>query len=447
MGSTVVRVSRASLAAVAAVMLLGGVPSTAAASTVVGSGLGVSPDGSIVCSDPDGCMLAQTVLHGHDVVTGDGVITRWRASFPASIASQQVALAVLRREGVGYTLISMSDWVTVPAGETSLAAETSLLPRPGDHIAVALREDGVVGTATGPTADGTIARFMPLLSQFGPRAPSVVETTDQEILLNAEVEPDLDGDGRGDETRDNCPESPDSSDRPCSIDVVVEAPAQSRVFVGFWGALQVRLLWRRDPELPNWLSAGTLLTVEAPPHAPILSADTGGSPCQEVTRQRAVCLVRMPPQILGVPWVDHVTIRTLVDPWTVPPSLARSGAPFTASIAPTGRDADTQNNRVSWTLETAAPRCFLPLRGKRRAERIAGSDYGDRITGAGGNDVLIGNGGRDCLDGGRGNDRLVANDGRRDKLDCGPGRRDRAVLDRLDRRTGCEIVRRRRAAR
>jgi Ca2+-binding RTX toxin-like protein len=86
------------------------------------------------------------------------------------------------------------------------------------------------------------------------------------------------------------------------------------------------------------------------------------------------------------------------------------------------------------------------LGGSRRGDRIVGSEYGDRITGRRGNDVLTGNGGRDCLGGGRGDDGLIANDGRRDKLDCGPGRHDRAVVDRRDRTKGCEIIRRRAAS-
>jgi hypothetical protein len=46
------------------------------------------------------------------------------------------------------------------------------------------------------------------------------------------------------------------------------------------------------------------------------------------------------------------------------------------------------------------------------------------------------------MEGDEGNDTLNARDGARDRVDCGPGRRDVAVVDRRDRVKGCETVRR-----
>jgi Ca2+-binding RTX toxin-like protein len=54
--------------------------------------------------------------------------------------------------------------------------------------------------------------------------------------------------------------------------------------------------------------------------------------------------------------------------------------------------------------------------------------------------VLNGGAGTDRLYGGPGNDVLRARDGQRDVVDCGPGR-DTAYVDRLDRVSGCETVR------
>jgi hypothetical protein len=45
----------------------------------------------------------------------------------------------------------------------------------------------------------------------------------------------------------------------------------------------------------------------------------------------------------------------------------------------------------------------------------------------------------DRLSGGAGNDRVTAVDGKRDAVDCGPGR-DTAVVDSHDRVRGCEHV-------
>jgi hypothetical protein len=86
------------------------------------------------------------------------------------------------------------------------------------------------------------------------------------------------------------------------------------------------------------------------------------------------------------------------------------------------------------------------------ADRRTGGPGTDIFIGRGGPDVLRGMGGRDCLYGGAGADRLVggrgddvlsggvgndvidARDGRRwrDRVRCGPGSRDRALVDRRD---------------
>ena len=47
------------------------------------------------------------------------------------------------------------------------------------------------------------------------------------------------------------------------------------------------------------------------------------------------------------------------------------------------------------------------------------------------------------MSGGAGNDVLVARGSARDRVDCGPGRRDVAVVDAADTVSGCERVRRR----
>jgi hypothetical protein len=64
---------------------------------------------------------------------------------------------------------------------------------------------------------------------------------------------------------------------------------------------------------------------------------------------------------------------------------------------------------------------------------IRGTSAGDVIdgTGAGGDVILAG----------AGNDLVHARNGRRDRIDCGPGR-DTAVVDRIDVVRDCELVRR-----
>jgi Ca2+-binding RTX toxin-like protein len=92
------------------------------------------------------------------------------------------------------------------------------------------------------------------------------------------------------------------------------------------------------------------------------------------------------------------------------------------------------------------------LVGRRGRDRLFAGPGADRLRGGGGRDVLLGGAGRDRLDGGPGADLLaggpgadviVARDGTRDRIFCGPGR-DRVVADRRDRiAPGCERVTRR----
>jgi Ca2+-binding RTX toxin-like protein len=73
---------------------------------------------------------------------------------------------------------------------------------------------------------------------------------------------------------------------------------------------------------------------------------------------------------------------------------------------------------------------------------LSGGSGNDRLYGAGGRDRLIGGKGRDRLFGGAGNDVLNARDGKRDRVDCGSGRKDVARVDRRDKVRRCEKVRR-----
>jgi Tol biopolymer transport system component len=137
-------------------------------------------------------------------------------------------------------------------------------------------------------------------------------------------------------------------------------------------------------------------------------------------------------------------------------------------------------NRDGRGLRRLTNNCVL--RGTAGADRLAGSigpDYihghsgNDRIhgnpkgatiygSGRGDNDVILGGHGDDLLDGGRnrdyldggpgqdillgsgGEDELHARDGERDRVSCGGGRLDVAIVDRRDAvAADCEVVRRR----
>jgi hypothetical protein len=143
---------------------------------------------------------------------------------------------------------------------------------------------------------------------------------------------------------------------------------------------------------------------------------------------------------------------------------------ITATIAG-DRDSDTSDNAASTAIDVVAPAAppaaVAPTKrvaprtfsGTARNDRLVGTPSGDLLYGRAGNDLLLGGGGNDVLYGGTGNDTLDggkaadrlyagpgndvlrARDGVRDVVDCGPGR-DLAFVDRLDRVSGCETVKR-----
>ena len=85
------------------------------------------------------------------------------------------------------------------------------------------------------------------------------------------------------------------------------------------------------------------------------------------------------------------------------------------------------------------------LFGRRGHDLMHGGARDDKLDGGLGNDRLIGGAGMDVLGGGAGADRLAARENRsagekprKDSVDCGAGRRDRAVVDRADDVERCE---------
>jgi hypothetical protein len=79
------------------------------------------------------------------------------------------------------------------------------------------------------------------------------------------------------------------------------------------------------------------------------------------------------------------------------------------------------------------------LAGGAGRDSLRGGNGADCLRGGKGNDFLEGGKGKDRIGGGPGDDRIASRDGKRDQVDCGPGR-DTVVADRSDSPKGCEIV-------
>jgi Tol biopolymer transport system component len=156
-----------------------------------------------------------------------------------------------------------------------------------------------------------------------------------------------------------------------------------------------------------------------------------------------------------------------------------------ADLGHTIRVHQVQTNKLGSSATDSTPtgsvvpsrgHCSNRFAGTAKADRIKGSSGSDRIVGGRGRDKLFGLGGADCISGGAGNDTISGGKGndtlsggagndritggpgrnkvsggsgndtinvrnhRRDVVNCGAGKKDRVVADKIDKLRGCERV-------
>jgi hypothetical protein len=176
----------------------------AGAATTIGSDLAGAGDGNVACGL--GCTLGLRSIGGGQEITApaDGVVVRWRVKLGAGTDAQLMRLRVLRGTGASSTAIASGATESVPAGAGSYVFQTQLPIRAGDYIGVDCCQGGDAFVLRNPGGSGTLDAWSPPLGDGEQRVPSV--SAPFELLINADIEPDCDGDGSGDETQD--PELP-----------------------------------------------------------------------------------------------------------------------------------------------------------------------------------------------------------------------------------------------
>jgi uncharacterized repeat protein (TIGR01451 family) len=183
--------------ALATVLAALGPAAAAQAATTVGSDL--SKGATIVpCATP--CTMFNgdnTTATPTAVAPFDGVVVRWRVK---SGSPATLALRALRSAGTGtYIGVAAGDEETMTqAGTATFAARMSV--KAGDIVGLDDR-DGHAQVAAASTASAIFTFTSIGLSP--PRIPS--KQPNRELLVNADIEHDVDGDGYGDETQDLCP--------------------------------------------------------------------------------------------------------------------------------------------------------------------------------------------------------------------------------------------------
>jgi hypothetical protein len=196
-------------------------PAVAQGAVTIGSDLSRQPNSAFSCPSFGTCTTAQTNLVGRQTtVPQKGVIVRWRVRGIPLTGGAMMSLRVLRPAGLSHTGAGTSSAQLVQNGINTF--NTSLRVNAGDLIGADGDFSALDRVFSFPVAGSLTSRWDPALANgvtgsglTGPPA---------ELLLNADVEPDGDDDGLGDETQDddddndgvpdtgdNCPTTPNSN--------------------------------------------------------------------------------------------------------------------------------------------------------------------------------------------------------------------------------------------
>jgi hypothetical protein len=196
-----------SLIVAAAVGVLLVAPSASSAAVTIGSDLAPAPVNGLSCSTAS-CTWANTSLPGQQITSPvNGVVVRWRVRV-ASTPGADMRLKVIRPVGSGYQGVNTSTTRSLPASgvDTTHEFATTQPIAVDDQVAVdidgAPESSNTLIETAGPSMGVTELRWEPSLADSEARDPTFTFVNNGEVLLNADVEPDCDSDGLGDETQD-----------------------------------------------------------------------------------------------------------------------------------------------------------------------------------------------------------------------------------------------------
>ncbi len=208
------RTGIASVLATLAGIALGTISSPASAAVTIGNGLQGTPDNMLgitfLCSVSNRCTVSQVEQQapftpaGGLLAPSDGVVVRWRIKVGDT---GPVALRVIRRPKPlieASTGAGTSPTVT-PAADQTTTFEVRLPIFTGNAIGIDCCGGNPIA-AFDSTSNGSDVQWgwdPALLDNALARDP--FDFGGSQLLINADIEPDADGDGFGDETQDQCP--------------------------------------------------------------------------------------------------------------------------------------------------------------------------------------------------------------------------------------------------
>jgi RTX calcium-binding nonapeptide repeat (4 copies) len=175
------------------------------AAVTLGSDLATAPGPGLICLPAEGtrgCLFVNDVIPGRALVSPfDGVIVRWRVRVAAGTQAQPIRIRVVRRfDGNRFTVISSAlEDIPAGAGTHTFAARLPILS--GDEVAGESAANVNIGWLAG-VAGANVFIYLPSPADGASTDPPFSSFPNNELTLNAVVEPDCDNDAFGDETQD-----------------------------------------------------------------------------------------------------------------------------------------------------------------------------------------------------------------------------------------------------
>jgi Ca2+-binding RTX toxin-like protein len=372
----------------------------------IGSPLTLAPDPRGFSGAPTPMQALQQSAPGTtSATTAPGILTRWRVR--ADPAAGDTVLQVLRPSG-GSTFVVVAESSPVHVTTTDVVTVAAQVPvQAGDRLA-ARSVLGGLGSVAHRDGD-VLATRQPPKVKGDPAWSTTATAPDLRLLVQADVEPDADADGKGDVSQDRA-------------DLVVTvgdgmggagAPTYTVANAGPDAALKVTVRLRGgtgDVATP----AGSTCVRDATTDVP----GGGASTCTVARLDKGAAIQLRLPGFAQTVDAGGVHLRSAATATALTPD-----PDTTNNVASLGSDQAPYIPNLPPQAPFNAPACGHVVKGTRDDDVVRGTVFGDRLVGSDGGDLLKGGGGDDCLEGGSGNDVLDGGDGD-DRL-AGASGRDR----------------------
>ncbi len=349
-----------------------------------------------------------------------GVLTHWRLR--AEPGKGDTVLQLLRPTsgaGTSYTVVAESEPVRATSTEV-ITVDAQLAVKAGDRLAVrsvlnAANSD--LGAIAASPADELVANGPPKTTGQT-WTPDTASPGAFRLLVQADIEPDVDQDGKGDVTQD-------------SADLMLTGSSPAAV-----GNLDP---WSMSYTVRNAGPDAALNVVLKLSGGVFVPGTTSAAmACENTDFNAFTCKIAKLASGASVSVSPAFAIATIYPPLGGTYST-------TATVTAVTHDPDLTNNSATLKTVVAPPSPYVPyippqqpfvikpctniIRGTRDDDVVRGTAFGDRLVGGDGDDLLKGQGADDCLEGGTGDDVLDGGDGN-DRLAGSAGR------DRLSGGTG-----------